>query len=51
MIVTRWSETQIEVSRRIAEKGKELTTATTRVEQYWDIEDHNSKFDYREWWH
>ena len=51
MIVTGWSGTQIEVSRRIAEKGKELTIATTRVEQYWNIEDHNSNFDHREWWH
>ena len=47
MIVTIWSRTQIKSSKRITKKEKELTVVITRVEQYWNIKKHNSKFDYK----
>ena len=39
---------QIEVFKRIANKGKELTTATTELGQYQNIRDYYSKFDHIE---
>jgi len=46
IIVNRWSETQINISRRITEKGKKLITVTTRAEQYQNIK-YNMRFDYK----
>ena len=47
IIVNRWSETQINISRRITEKGKELMTVTTRDEQYQNIKKYNMRFNYK----
>jgi len=38
----------MEVSRRVTEKEKKLIVARTRTEQYYDLEDHDLKFDHRE---
>jgi len=37
MVVTRWSETLIEVSKIFTKKGKELSAVTIKVEQYLNI--------------
>ena len=42
--ITEWLNTQIEISKRVAKK---LIAIRTRVEQYYNLEDYNSKFDYR----
>jgi len=38
------------VSRRVAEKKKEFIAVRTKVGQYYDLKDYDSKFDYGEWW-
>jgi len=38
------------VSRRVAEKEKEFIAVRTKVGQFYDLEDCDSKFNYGEWW-
>ena len=46
--MTEWSETQVEVSKEITKKEKELKAVRTRAGQYYGLEDHNLKFDCKE---
>jgi len=50
MIMTKWLKTYVKVSRRIAEKGKELIIVVTRGGQYQNFEDCSLKFDYGKYW-
>jgi len=46
--MTEWLKTQIEVSKKIEKKEKELKAVRTGAGQYYDLEDYNLKFDCKE---
>ena len=48
MITIKWLGTQIEESKRVTNKEKELIVVRTKVRQYYNLESCNSKFDCRE---